>query len=61
MRRLCVLLCALILAPGCASEGDKAQWEEVWKDLRGENMEMGRRMPEFKEIEKPAPRSKSWE
>jgi hypothetical protein len=25
---------------GCASEGDKGQWDEVWKDLRGDNMQM---------------------
>jgi hypothetical protein len=41
MKRLRVLLCALVLAGlGCASEGSRAQWEEVWKDLRGDNMKM---------------------
>jgi hypothetical protein len=41
MRRLCVLLCALVAVAGCASDGSgKSQWDEFWKDLRGENMEM---------------------
>jgi hypothetical protein len=38
MRRLCVLLCALVLAPGCATDG--REWDEFWKDLRGDNMRM---------------------
>lgn len=38
MKRLCVLLCALLLTPGCASDGH--QWDEFWKDLRGDNMQM---------------------
>jgi hypothetical protein len=25
---------------GCATEGQKSQWEEVWKDARGDNMQM---------------------
>jgi hypothetical protein len=40
MTRLCVLLCALLLAPGCAGDGQKGQWDEFWKDLRGDNMQM---------------------
>jgi hypothetical protein len=40
MKRLCVLLCALFLVAGCASDGDKGAWDEFWKDLRGDNMEM---------------------
>jgi hypothetical protein len=39
MRRLLFLLGALCLVLGCAS-GDKAQWDEVWKDARGDNMQM---------------------
>jgi hypothetical protein len=43
MRRLGVVLCALVAAlavSGCASEGRKGQWDEFWKDVRGDNMEM---------------------
>jgi hypothetical protein len=38
MKRLCVLLCALLPVAGCAS--DKGEWDEFWKDLRGDNMKM---------------------
>jgi hypothetical protein len=38
MKRLGVLLCALLLASGCA--GDGHQWDDFWKDLRGDNMQM---------------------
>jgi hypothetical protein len=43
MKRLCVLLCALIGVVafcGCASEGHKGQWDDFWKDVRGDNMQM---------------------
>jgi hypothetical protein len=40
MKRLCVLLCALLVITGCASESDKSQWDAAWKDLRGDNMKM---------------------
>ncbi len=40
MKRLRVLLCALCCALGCASEGSKGQWDEFWKDVRGDNMRM---------------------
>jgi hypothetical protein len=39
MRRLCVLVFALFLG-GCAAPGQKSQWDDFWKDLRGDNMEM---------------------
>jgi hypothetical protein len=39
MKQLCLLVCALFLSAGCAAE-DKAQWDAVWKDARGENMQM---------------------
>jgi hypothetical protein len=41
MKRFCFLLGVLWLCAGCTSVGDKAQWEEAMKDLRGENMQMG--------------------
>jgi hypothetical protein len=39
MKRLWLLLLLFLLA-GCASEGSKGQWDEFWKDLRGDNMKM---------------------
>jgi|SoiMetStandDraft_2_1073263.scaffolds.fasta_scaffold1834269_1 hypothetical protein len=39
MRRRCVFALVLLAGFGCAL-GDRAQWEEVWKDLRGDNMQM---------------------
>jgi hypothetical protein len=36
-----VLLCALLFGlAGCAGDGDKDQWKEFWKDVRGDNMKM---------------------
>jgi hypothetical protein len=40
MKRLWVLLCAVWVCAGCATEGDRAQWEEVKRELRGDNMRM---------------------
>jgi hypothetical protein len=40
MPRFCVLLCAVFLGLGCASDDDKGQWDAFWKDLRGDNMQM---------------------
>ena len=40
MKRLWWLLGALILCAGCASDGKKSDWDDFWKDLRGDNMEM---------------------
>jgi hypothetical protein len=40
MRRLWVLVCALLVCAGCAGDGDKGSWSEALKDLRGDNMEM---------------------
>jgi hypothetical protein len=45
MLRLCLLLCMFVSSAGCASDGDKSQWDEVWKDLRGENMKMRSNIP----------------
>ena len=43
MNHLRIFLCLLALCTGCTTAGDRAQWEEAMKDLRGENMEMGSR------------------
>jgi hypothetical protein len=40
MSRLLLLILPLLLALGCATDGEKSQWDEVLKDLRGDNMEM---------------------
>jgi hypothetical protein len=40
MRRLCVLALVLLLGLGCAADDDKGQWDDFWKDLRGDNMQM---------------------
>jgi hypothetical protein len=40
MKRLCVLVCALLFGVGCASDSDRAKWDEALKDLRGDNMRM---------------------
>ena len=41
MKCLGVLVCALLFGlAGCAADGDKGQWNEFWKDLRGDNMKM---------------------
>ena len=40
MKRLYLVVCALCLGLGCASEGNSGQWDEFWKDVRGENMRM---------------------
>jgi hypothetical protein len=40
MMRVSAFVVVLFIAAGCATEGDKAQWNEFWKDLRGDNMQM---------------------
>ena len=40
MIRSCILLCALVFGLGCAADGNNGQWNEVLKDLRGDNMQM---------------------
>lgn len=35
MKRLCMLVCVLCCAIGCGH-----QWDEFWKDARGDNMKM---------------------
>jgi hypothetical protein len=39
MRYLCMLV-LLLAGAGCAADGEKSQWDEVLKDLRGDNMQM---------------------
>ena len=51
MTRLSVLLCALCVAlglSGCASDGKASPWDDFWKDLRGDNMEMKSDFSAFK-------------
>jgi hypothetical protein len=38
MHRLWLFVFVLGLAAGCA--GDGHQWDEAWKDFRGDNMQM---------------------
>ena len=38
MRYWYVLALVLVLSLGCAA--DKGQWDEFWKDVRGDNMQM---------------------
>jgi hypothetical protein len=47
MRRLGVLLGVLVLVGGCSGDGRRGQWDDFWKDLRGDNMQMrsGMRSP----------------
>jgi hypothetical protein len=40
MRYMCLLVCALLMCAGCASDSNKGAWDEFWKDLRGDNMKM---------------------
>lgn len=40
MKPFALVSCALLLCAGCASDGNKGQWDEFWKDLRGDNMKM---------------------
>ena len=40
MLRISAVVAMLFIAAGCATEGDRAQWNEAWKDLRGDNMQM---------------------
>jgi hypothetical protein len=44
MRRFCALVCALVCAllfcAGCATDSDRAMWNDALKDLRGDNQIM---------------------
>jgi len=45
MRYLCALACALLFGVGCASDSDRAKWDDAMKDLRGDNMRMHSSFP----------------
>jgi hypothetical protein len=53
MRRvlLLLLLAAMVGTSGCLTPDDKRQWQEAFKDLRGDNLEM-KTMPSRREREK---------
>jgi hypothetical protein len=34
------LLGLIVLSAGCAADNKQGDWSEVWKDLRGDNMQM---------------------
>jgi hypothetical protein len=56
MKRLAVLLCALLFSLGCSSEGGSGQWDDFWKDLRGDNMKMKSDFTQTKALDdQPAP------
>jgi hypothetical protein len=40
MKRLAILLSFLVFCIGCATDSDRAQWNEAFKDARGDNMEL---------------------
>jgi hypothetical protein len=40
MKHLCALVCALLFGVGCATDTDRAMWNDAMKDLRGDNMQM---------------------
>jgi hypothetical protein len=40
MKRVWAIGCILLLCAGCLSEADKAQWNECWRDFRGDNQRM---------------------
>jgi hypothetical protein len=40
MKRCWLLIGVLTLATGCVADGKNGSWDEVWKDLRGDNMQM---------------------
>ena len=49
MGRWWLLICLLALGlAGCAGDGDKGEWGEFWKDVRGDNMKMRSDFPGVK-------------
>ena len=48
MWRLWIMICALLFLGGCATDADRKQWDEFWKDARGDNMKMQSGFPDLK-------------
>ena len=40
MLRRCVLVCALVVAPGCITDADRAKWADAMSDARGDRSQM---------------------
>ncbi len=40
MKRCWLLIGVLTFVTGCVADGKNGSWDEVWKDLRGDNMQM---------------------
>jgi hypothetical protein len=59
MKRLCVFAIIACLGFGCAADGDKGQWDEFWKDLRGDNMKMRYGRPSSEGISDAQARTKA--
>ena len=45
MKRLWLVCVLLVGLAGCAGDGSKGQWDEFWKDARGDNMKMRNQVP----------------
>ena len=58
MRRLCLLAGVLLVGLGCSADGNKGQWDEFWKDLRGDNMQMRSNFTDSMSTDNPSARAK---
>ena len=56
MRCLCVLVAVLGLSAVIGCSNDKGEWDEFWKDVRGDNMQMRSFSGMSAEMDRPAPR-----
>ena len=59
MKRLCLGLCVLLFALGCSSDGDKGKWDDFWKDVRGDNMQMRGAFSGMKDMDDRSPQTKA--
>lgn len=59
MRRLWLLGGVLVIGLGCSADGDKGQWDEFWKDLRGDNMQMRSNFSDAMTADGPSAKTKS--